>query len=58
MAGNDNNSEINKYQFMTGYSKGGNYVLGNNQQVLDGLRTRGLSNPDITWEKQLRLILV
>lgn len=51
MAGNDNNSEINKYQFMTGYSKGGNYVLGNNQQVLDGLRTRGLSNPDITWEK-------
>ena len=51
MAGNDNNSEINKYQFMAGYSKGGNYVLGNNQQVLDGLRTRGLNNPNITWEK-------
>lgn len=51
MAGNDNNSEINKYQYLNGFSKGGNYVFGSNQSVFDGLVTRGLSNPDITWEK-------
>lgn len=51
MAGNDNNGEINKYQYLNGYSKNGNYVFGANQNVVDGLATRGLNNPDITWEK-------
>lgn len=51
MAGNDNNTEINKYQYLNGYSKNGSYVFGANQNVVDGLATRGLSNPDITWEK-------
>jgi TonB-linked SusC/RagA family outer membrane protein len=51
MAGNDNNSQINNYQYLNGYSKSGNYVFGANQTVVDGLASRGLSNPDITWEK-------
>jgi TonB-linked SusC/RagA family outer membrane protein len=46
-AGNDNTSQ---YGFLTGYNYGGTYALGETSAMYQGIISKGLPNPNITWE--------
>ncbi|MEI7828983.1 MAG: TonB-dependent receptor, partial [Prolixibacteraceae bacterium] len=46
-AGNDNTSQ---YNFLTGYVYGGQYALGETAAMYQGIISKGLPNPNITWE--------
>jgi TonB-linked SusC/RagA family outer membrane protein len=44
-SGRDNTG---KFQFLTGYELGADYIM--NDRLVQGIRSTGLPNPDITWE--------
>jgi len=46
-AGNDNTSQ---YGFLTGYNYNGTYALGETPTMYQGINSKGLPNPNITWE--------
>lgn len=47
-AGND---YVGQFNYLTGYNFGGNNVFGDPGVINTGIVTRGLANPDLSWEK-------
>ncbi|HRO45715.1 TonB-dependent receptor [Agriterribacter sp.] len=48
LAGND---YVGRFNYLTGYRFGGNAVFGETPLISNGIVSRGLANPDLTWEK-------
>lgn len=46
-AGND---YVGQFNYLTGFNFGGNYVFGETPAVNTGIISKGLANPDLTWE--------
>ena len=40
---------VSNYNYLTGYRFTGGYVFGESPQLSQGIHTKGLANPDLTW---------
>lgn len=41
---------VGNYNYLTGYQFAGNYVFGESPQLFNGIASKGLANPDLTWQ--------
>ncbi len=48
--GNSGNDNTSQYNYLTGYTYDGQYVLGQTPAIYQTIRSTGLPNPNITWE--------
>jgi TonB-linked SusC/RagA family outer membrane protein len=47
--GSSGNDNIGNFQYLAGYELGSNYIIGGGVQK--GITSKGVANPDLTWEK-------
>ena len=49
--GKNGNENIDDFRYIVLTTTGNNYILGNGESVINGVKPNGLSNPDLKWEE-------
>ena len=52
--GKNGNENIDDFRYTVLTSTGSNYILGNSENVINGVKPNGLANPDLKWEESVQ----